>query len=96
MSTSSHTYTTVQKLAAEAIGRLKERLTDEVFLIIQNDRDLMADYLYLIGKDKGDDGWKTVNMAIGKAVKQAFPNVRNKKNTGTPTTILARSYTEFE
>lgn len=35
-----------EEIANEAIARIKERLTDEVFLTIQNDRQLMADFLH--------------------------------------------------
>ena len=93
---SVHKYPDAQSLAKEAIRRLKLRLTDEVFLIIQNDRELMADYLNLVGEGAGDNGWTKINKAIGAEVKKAFSGVSNKSRTGAPETFLARSYTEFE
>ena len=60
-----------EEIAATAVSRIKERLTDEVFLLIQTDRELMANYLHEVEAH----GWKTVNQTIGRAVKRAFPGI---------------------
>ena len=45
---------------------LKNRtITDEIFLLIQHDRDLMQNYLRLVE----NEGLNQVNRQIGKAVK---------------------------
>ena len=81
-----------KEIAEEAISRLREHATDAVFLIIQNDRELMADYLHAVEKD----GWKAVNMAIGRAVKDAFPELEKGERNREPQTVLAQSFSEFE
>ena len=81
-----------EEIAAAAISRIKERLTDEVFLIIQTDKELMADYLHEVETN----GWKVGNQNIGRAVKRAFPGVENKCRNRRPESVLVQSFTEFE
>jgi hypothetical protein len=83
---------TVGQIAEEAIARLKAHATDAAFLIIQNDHELMADYLHAVEKD----GWQSVNMAIGRAVKIAFPELEKGERNRNPQTVLAQSFSEFE
>ena len=81
-----------EEIANEAIARIKERLTDEVFLTIQNDRQLMADFLHEVEAC----GWKAVNQRIGRTVKMAFPGIENKNRCRTPESVILQSFTEFE
>ena len=50
------------ELGLAAIKMLNKRITNEVFLIIQNDRELMYEYLRLVESI----GLDSVNQAIGK------------------------------
>ena len=82
----------IEEIASTAISRIKERLTDEVFLLIQNDRELMAGYL----NEVEAHGWKAVNQTIGRAVKRAFPGIEGKSRSRLPESVLVQSFTEFE
>ena len=82
---------TVEQLAGEAISRLKSHATDAAFLVIQNDHELMVDYLHAVEAE----GWKSVNMKIGRAVKVAFPDMSKGERNRNPETVLAQSFSEF-
>lgn len=55
-----------KQIADEAISILNKKITNEVFLIIQNNRVLMHEYLRAVESD----GLDTVNKTIGKVVKR--------------------------
>ena len=50
-----------KKIAKKAIERMNKKITNEIFLIIQNDRGLMKDYLRAVEKNNLD----FVNQTIG-------------------------------
>ena len=54
--------------ATEAISVLNKKITDEVFLLIQSDRELMRQYLDLVA----NNGVATTNRLIGKTVKNRY------------------------
>ena len=72
--------------------RFPVSITDQVFLLIQNDRELMYDYLRLVhAHDLG-----AVNRHIGKAVKSHF-GLENAPVRGTsPNSTLIQSFQIFE
>lgn len=80
-------------IAKEAISRMNKRITNEVFMTIQNDRDLMQHYLRAVEKD----GLLTVNQQIGKQVKASYSltNDHNNRNDD-PRSTLIQSHQEFE
>ena len=53
------------KLAQKAISQMNKRITNEIFMLIQNDRSLMHEYLRAVE----EHGLEPVNQQIGKAVK---------------------------
>ncbi len=57
-----------KKIAQDAIVKLNERITNEIFLIIQNDKELMKKYLRIIEKYALD----LVNQSIGKEIKNYY------------------------
>ncbi len=81
-----------EQIAAEAIARLNKRITNEVFLAIQNDRDLMHSYLRAIE----EHGLDKLNQRIGKAVKAAYHlnNMDDREND--PSCTLIQSHQKFE
>jgi len=83
---------TIDDLAEKAIKKLKESITDEVFLIIQNDKQLMHEYLKLV-EEKGLD---TVNMRIGKDVKNAFNLTNDNYRNNEPQSTLIQSHQIFK
>ncbi len=59
---------TPKELAQEAISRFNKKITNEIFELIQSDRELMHQYLRIVEKD----GLDTTNQTIGKIVKAEY------------------------
>jgi hypothetical protein len=85
------TMTPVQ-IAQEAISNMNKRITNEIFLIIQNDRRLMYEYLRAV-EDKGLD---TVNQQIGKAIKAQYQLIDANEREDNPSCTLIQSHQKFE
>ena len=82
---------TPKEIADEAISRMNKRITNEIFMIIQNDRDLMKNYLRAVDSNTLD----TVNQTIGKAVKKAY-DLTNADREDEPACTLIQSHQKFE
>ena len=82
---------TAKRIAEMAIAKMEGRKTDYVFLTIQNDPKLLADYMHAVSAK----GWKVVNQQIGRVVKQHF-NIVNDERETEPMSVLLRSYTKFK
>jgi hypothetical protein len=80
---------TTEEFAQNVVGRFSEEITDLVFLYIENDKELMHDYLRLVS-EKGLD---SVNMNLGMKIKEKF-NVDNIGRTGDTKSKLIQSYTK--
>lgn len=83
---------TPKQVAEEAIRRLNKKITNEIFLIIQNDRDLMQEYLRAVENNKLD----IVNQTIGKEVKNAYGLVNINDRENNPSCTLIQSHQKFE
>ena len=83
---------TPKEIADKAIRRMNKRITNEIFLIIQNDRDLMQEYLRAIESSKLD----TVNQAIGKEIKKAYGLANINDREDNPSCTLIQSHQKFE
>ena len=83
---------THKEIAEEAIKRMNKRITNEIFLIIQNDRELMKEYLRAIERDTLD----TVNKIIGKEVKRAYGLININDREDNPSCTLIQSHQKFE
>jgi len=66
--------------------------TNEIFLLIQNDRRLMYEYLRAV-EEKGLD---TVNQQIGKAVKAQYQLINVNEREDNPSCTLIQSHQKFE
>ncbi len=83
---------TANEIAEQAITRLNRRITNDIFLIIQNDRELMQEYLVQVhSKGVGE-----VNREIGKAVKNAYSLVNANEREDNPSCTLIQSHQIFE
>lgn len=82
---------TPAQIAEEAIRRLNKRITNEVFLIIQNDRELMHVYL----KAVEDNGLDIVNQTIGKKIKTSYHLINLNEREDNPSCTLIQSHQEF-
>jgi hypothetical protein len=80
------------EIATAAIARLNRRITNEVFLTIQNDRELMLHYLRAVEKD----GLDTVNQQIGRAVKAAYQLMNANERENNPSCTLIQSHQIFD
>ena len=80
------------QIAHEAIARMNKRITNEIFLIIQNDRKLMYEYLRSVEAN----GLDTVNQQIGKAVKNQYQLVNLDEREDNPSCTLIQSHQKFE
>jgi hypothetical protein len=81
-----------KQIAEDAISILNKKITNEVFLIIQNDRDLMYDYLRAVEKE----GLDKVNQTIGRQVKDSYKLVNVNDRENNPTCTLIQSHQKFE
>ncbi len=77
-----------ESIAEKALEAIVEDITDHVFSMIQDDRDLMQSYIEQVTTDGRD----TVNRTIGKYVKNRL-NLTNKDERGNdPHSTLISSY----
>ncbi len=83
---------TPHELGKTAIKKFNKRITNEIFLIIQNDRELMYEYLRLV-EAKGLD---TVNQSIGKEVKKEYGLINIDDREDNPSCTLIQSHQKFE
>ena len=80
------------KIAKKAIGVFNKRITDEIFLLIQNDKNLMFDYLRAIEKY----GLDKVNQIIGKEVEKSYNLTKIKERENNPSSTLIKSHQKFK
>ena len=83
---------TSKKIADAAIKILNQKITNEIFLIIQNDRELMHNYLRAVESN----GLDNVNQTIGKEVKKAYKLKNLNDREDNPTCTLIKSHQKFE
>ena len=81
-----------KEIAQEAIRKMNKKITNEVFLMIQNDRKLMYEYLKAVEQSKLD----TVNQAIGKEVKISYQLVNINEREDNPDCTLIQSHQKFK
>ena len=85
----------VTAFAEKALSRFAKRITDEVFLLIQNDRELMQEYLRLVQ----ESGLDTVNQWIGRKVKERFAlanETGDEARNEDPRSTLIQSHQKFQ
>jgi len=83
----------IKEFVDEVIASKNKTITDEVFLLIQNNRDFMQGYLQLVH----EKGVITVNQNIGKMVKTKY-NLTNdtERNYEPKSTLISTSHQEFK
>ena len=79
------------QIAQEAIAKLNKRITNEIFLTIQNNRELMYEYLRAVEKD----GLDVVNKTIGKEIKKAYQLTNIDDREDNPSCTLIQSHQKF-
>ena len=83
---------TPTEIAQDAIAQMNKRITNEIFLLIQNDRKLMYEYLRAVQ----NNGLDTVNQQIGKAVKAQYQLINVNEREDNPSCTLIQSHQKFE
>lgn len=79
------------EFAEKAIEKFTVDITDRLFLFIQNDKELMQDYLNLLGNEER----RVVNSGIAKAVKAKF-SLQNIGESQTPKSTLIKTFEQFK
>lgn len=77
----------IEEIAENALQGLLEDITDHVFMLIQDDRNLMQDYIQQVVENDKD----TVNKAIGKYIKKRL-DLTNLGRCEEPESSLISSY----
>ena len=80
------------EIAQEAIGKMNKQITNEIFMIIQNNRELMYEYLRAVEAN----GLDSVNQMIGKEVKIAYQLTNIDDREDNPSCTLIQSHQKFE
>lgn len=82
----------LKNFTEKIIGNFSKLITDKIFLMIQNDHDLMREYLLLIQ----EKGVKTVNTYIGKQIKANFNLSSLPDKQSAPVSTLIQSHETFD
>ncbi len=81
-----------REIAQKAIGKMNKQITNEIFMIIQNDRELMYEYLRAVEAN----GLDSVNQIIGREVKTAYQLANIDDREDNPSCTLVQSHQKFE
>lgn len=81
----------MNEFTKHVLDRFALEITDLVFLTVQNDPELMHEYLALVG----ETGYEAVNRGLGKAVKARFCLDNLPTREGAPRSTLIKSHQEF-
>jgi len=76
----------------EVCSEKNKSITDEIFLLIQNDRELMSKYLRLVEQD----GLDKINQDIGREVKKRYGLSNAESRQENPRSTLIKSHQEFQ
>lgn len=71
---------------------MNKRITNEIFLIIQNDRALMGKYLRAVE----ESGLDIVNQTIGRIIKKEYGLINVNDRKDNPSCTLIQSHQKFE
>ncbi len=81
----------ISTFADKVLSKFTDSITDYVFLTIQDDRDLMLEYLRLVSDTKLD----TVNQQIGRKVKERLDLTKAPQRQDSPKSTLIKSHQIF-
>ena len=81
----------ISQFTQSVLNEFTERLTDQVFLFIENDRELLGQYLHTVEGKELD----TVNAHIAQAIKRHFGLEIKGEKCNTPNSKLIQGYEKF-
>ena len=85
---------TLKQFCDNVLNEFKSNITDAVFCYLQNDKELMREYLLLVSKH--DNGKQTVNSQLAKAITRKYRLKSTNQKNGTPNSVLIESFSELE
>lgn len=77
----------------KVLDKFCEVLTDQVFLMIEQDRNLLHEYMLLIAKNKS---LSNINSQIAKEVKKRFYLENKHQENKNPKSKLIQAHEKFE
>ena len=81
----------ISQFTQNVLNEFAEQLTDQVFLFIENDRELMRQYLHTVEGKELDP----VNAHIAQAIKRHFGLESKGEKCDTPNSKLIQGYEKF-
>tara|TARA_A100001391_G_scaffold203337_2_gene195411 strand:+ start:40 stop:297 length:258 start_codon:yes stop_codon:yes gene_type:complete len=81
----------ITQFTKKTIDKFTVEITDNLFLLIQNDQELMQDYLNLLANNDR----QIINSSVAKAIKKTF-NLENIGESQTPKSTLIKSFEQFK
>ncbi len=84
---------TLNDFKDKVLDQFCEDITDRVFLMIQNDRELMQDYLDVLSSGNAR---KSINSELAKEVKRRFNLMNQGVKNKEPKSTLIKSHEKFD
>ena len=81
----------ISQFTQSVLNEFTERVTDQVLLFIENDRELLGQYLHTVEGKELD----TVNAHIAQAIKRHFGLESKGEKCNTPNSKLIQGYEKF-
>lgn len=81
----------IKDFTDKVLNKFNEQITDEIFCFIENDRELMHEYLLLLNQHK----LNVLNSNIAKRIKEKY-NLDNLDISNNPKSKLIQGFTTFE
>jgi CO dehydrogenase/acetyl-CoA synthase beta subunit len=82
----------LKKFKEKVINKFCSEITDNIFLMIQNDRTLIQEYLKLLEKNQQN----VINSSIAKEIKNRFKLENQDLKIKNPKSFLIKSHESFE
>jgi hypothetical protein len=83
----------IKEFKQKVMDKFCEELTDQVFLMIEQDRNLLHEYMLLIAQNKS---LSNINSQIAKAVKNRFDLDNKHQENKNPNSKLIQAHERFE
>ena len=87
---------TIEKLVRAALEKVRQNITDHVFLEIQRNTDLFRDYVRLVAKVDDEAKFGDVNSHIALSVEKTVNGIAKDDCVVTPMSSLIQSFTCFK
>ena len=87
---------TTEGLVNEALARVRQNITDHVFLEIQRDVKVLRQYVNLVADGDDESKYRDVNSHIAQAVQGKVNGIAKDDCVVTPMSSLIQSFTCFK